>query len=110
MIGTVDVDGMLARMPSRLFDEWKAYSTLDPFGTNSTFYAAAQIAAAIYNTNRRKGSRAISPREIVPDFVKSAKDRHIPKRQTTQEQIAAVERLNIHFGGADLREVVNGTT
>lgn len=105
MIGTVDVDGMLKNMPSSLFDEWKAYAILDPFGTKATFYAAAQIVSAIFNTNRKKGSRAVSPAEIIPDFVKSAK-RHIlheERRQTTREQIEIVEMLNARYGGRDLR-------
>lgn len=105
MVGTVDVDGLLARMPSSLFDEWKAYSVLDPFGTQATFFAAAQIASAIFNTNRKKGSRAISPKEIIPDFVESAR-RHILheiKQQTIKEQIMIAEMLNARFGGRDIR-------
>ncbi len=105
MVGTVDVDGLLASMSSSLLDEWKAYSLLDPFGTRATFYAAAQIVSAIFNTNRKKGGRVISPAEIIPDFVESARKRilHEESRQTTQEQLAVVEMLNARFGGRDLR-------
>ena len=105
MVGTVDVDGLLASMPSHLFDEWKAYALLDPFGTEATFLATAQIVAAIYNTHRKAKSRAISPSEIIPDFVKAARREILrqTKSQTVQEQIAIVEMLNMAFGGRDLR-------
>ena len=106
MVGTVDVDGMLAEMPSGLFDEWRAYALIDPFGTEATFFSAAQIASAILNTSRKKGTRAISPADIVPDFVKSAKralGRLGKVIQTPKQQLALVEMINARFGGRDLR-------
>ena len=106
MVGTVDVDGMLAEMPSGLFDEWRAYSLLDPFGTEATFFSAAQIASAVLNTSRKKGTRAISPADIVPDFIKSARralGQHGKVIQTPEQQLAIAELLNMRFGGRDLR-------
>lgn len=105
MVGTVDVDGLLASMSSSLLDEWKAYFILDPFGTDAIFMASAQIASAIFNTNRKKGGRVISPDELIPNFVESARKYILreERRQTTQEQLVVVEMLNARFGGKDLR-------
>lgn len=90
---------------------------LNPFGTEATFLAAAQIVSTIMNVNRKKGAQAISPADIVPDFVGTMRQQMIveaaqhvrdehdkAKRQTTQEQIAIVEQLNVMFGGRDLRD------
>lgn len=47
MCGTVDVDGLLAGMPRRLFDEWLAYYQVEPWGDE--WDQAGTIAAAAHN-------------------------------------------------------------
>lgn len=94
-------------MTARHFDEWQAYDHLEPIGSHSAYLSSAIVAAAVLNTNRKKGTRPIKPSELVPQFLDSAKrvlQRFgIGQRQTMQEQIAIAEQLNIAFGGKDSR-------
>ncbi len=115
--GEYNVDDMLSHMSSTQFDEWRAFLMIYPVGADATFLAAAQVVAAILNTNRKKGARAIRTKEIVPDFLAAAKraiDRISGKTQaqvpaqTMQDQIIIVEMLNTRFGGRDLRKSKHG--
>jgi len=98
---------MLSNMSAQQFDEWRAYDQIEPIGTQAVYLANAITAAAVLNTNRKKGTRPISPSELVPDFLAGAKrllrQLGIGKIQTAQEQIAIAEALNAAFGGEDLR-------
>jgi hypothetical protein len=95
-VGEVDVDGMLARIPSRLLTEWLAYAQLEPFGEERADLRAGIVAAAVVNVQRGRGAPAAKPSEFMPQFDADelADDEYLLRK---------VELLNAAFGGQDLR-------
>jgi hypothetical protein len=96
-----DVDGMLARMPSRLFAEWQAYDRLDPIGAWRGDLLAGIVAATIANVHRDPKQRRdpYTANDFMPVWEPK------PEPVTTwEDQLRMVELLNAAFGGTDLRE------
>ena len=58
---------MQARIDSREFTDWIAYSRIDPFGNERADLHAAMIVSILYNINRGK-HKAKSPSDFMPDF------------------------------------------
>lgn len=90
---------------SKEFAEWIAYSRLEPFGADLFQVYFGTVAAAITNTTRSKKNDKIFQWH---DFFQPLdfEETH----QTTEEQLAIVEMLNIAFGGNDLRANKNPST
>lgn len=89
---------MLRRIPSRLLSEWMAFFQIEPFGEERADLQAGIVAAAVVNSQRAKGSRAISPFDFIPKFDE------IPDEPDPELLLHKVELLNAAFGGRDLRK------
>ncbi len=74
---------MLDEMSVTLFREWREYSDLEPFGEERADLRAGQIAAMLYNINRKRGSASKNARDFLL-FGEKAK----PRRKTWQEMKA----------------------
>lgn len=55
---------MLDDMSSHLLAEWMAYSRLEPFGDELLDAHLANLASILINTNRKKGSAAVTPQKL----------------------------------------------
>lgn len=53
----VNVDGMLRRIPYRLFVEWLGYMSLEPFGEERQDWRFAVLCALLANINRDRKTR-----------------------------------------------------
>ena len=61
MCGRIDVDAMLEEMPNQLFEEWVAYDSVEPWGSESVKRVIANGAALIANVLGAK----IEPEQIL---------------------------------------------
>lgn len=87
------------RISSHELTEWMAFERIEgPLGPRRSDFHAAQIVAAIAQSNAKKGKRY-----KLSDFL-LAWDRRKP-HQSPQEMLRAVKALNRRMGG---REVVTG--
>jgi hypothetical protein len=77
----VDVDALLARLPSRLLTEWMAYYGLEPFGEERADLRSAIVASLVANANRDPAKRRepFTPQDFMPKF-----DRIEPAEQQAQ--------------------------
>jgi hypothetical protein len=76
VLGTLDVDGVMARIPMRTIVEWRKYYEMSPFGDD--WQQAATVAAASMNPHVHR------PRNIedfIPKFRKAGVDWTDPKEQ-----------------------------
>lgn len=89
---------MLRHIPSRLLSEWMAFFKLEPFGEERADLRSGIVAAAVVNSQRGKGSPAISPFAFLPQF-----DQREPDGPDPELLLHKVELLNAAFGGRDLR-------
>jgi len=92
---------MLARMSSAELSEWVAFSTLEPFGAEASYFGHAITASTIANVNRQKGQRAHKVDEFMPKFEKQA--------QSVDQMLQVAEMMTIGLGGKDLREHSDGS-
>ena len=80
-------------MPYRIWQEWIAYSEVEPFGEWRADLRAGIIASTIANClSRKKGRPAFKPSQFMPEF----------KRQgwpTVEELLKKVKWVNWLFGG-----------
>lgn len=84
---------MLARTSSRELTEWMAYERrAGPLGARRGDIHAAIISAAIYNTNRKKGSRPIDPEKLLPVW---------DNYQSEDDMWAAIRAANAGLGGTE---------
>ena len=87
-------------MTSTEFVQWKEYYRLEPFGEERADYRMGVIASILANVNRRKKTdKQYSPKDFMPVFNKEKK-----RKQTWQEQLQVVERMNKVYGGVDKRK------
>ena len=84
-------------MSSRELTEWMIFYGLEPFGAEAPYIGHAITASTIANVNRKKGTKAIKPEEMMPKFEK-------PKTQSTDEMIGVARMLTAAMGGKDLTE------
>ena len=88
---------MLERMSSRELTGWMVFYGMEPFGAEAPYIGHAITAATIANVNRKKGTKAIKPEDMMPKFEK-------PKQQTTDEMIGVARMLTHALGGEDKTE------
>lgn len=74
------------RMSHAEFDEWQAYYTIEPWGTEPADRRAALICSTMANIHRPKRSPAIGLNKFLPNYGKTK------KRQSWQEQ-ARIARM-----------------
>jgi hypothetical protein len=89
---------MLRQMTALEFDEWVAYSSLEPFGPlvdDLHFAKSMALTASIY----AKKGRRYAPK----DFMLATPMKRPVRRQTPEEMLAAAEQINRALGGKDLR-------
>jgi hypothetical protein len=65
---------LLQRIGSRELTEWMAFYRMEPFGFEADLYGHAVTAASVYNVNRPKGRKAVSPLDFLP---REAKERRV---------------------------------
>jgi len=70
------------------------FYSLEPFGNEAPYIGHAITASTIANVNRKKGTKAITPEDMMPKFEK-------PKKQTTDEMIGVARMLTQALGGVD---------
>lgn len=95
------MDGMLARIPSRLLTEWMVYARLEPFGEERADLRAGIIAATLANVNRDPKVKREPWR--ADEFMPSFEPEPEPEPPDWERLLARVEALNAAFGGSDLR-------
>lgn len=82
---------MLRGMSASQFQEWRAYADLEPFDEERADLRAASIVQAIYNVNRRKGSRPIALKDCALVFGPNTE----PAKPKTVEQQRAEIRATL---------------
>jgi hypothetical protein len=83
-------------MSSREFAEWRAYSTLEPFGEEISNWRAGMLASVIASVFGGKKSKAFQPQDFYPVVDQ-------PKQADPDAMLRKIEMLNAAFGGDDLR-------
>ena len=76
--------------------EWMAFSSLEPFGTDTQYIGPAITSTILANANRPKGDKAHTVDEFMPKFEKETK--------TPDQMLNFVSMLNAGLGGQDLRQ------
>lgn len=76
---------MLASIPNKLFEEWLAYSELEPWDEVRADYRAASIVGALYHAFRKRGA----PARPMEDFLLSFGE----KREKTWQQLKALGQM-----------------
>ncbi len=90
----VDAEALLAELTSAELAGWAAYYEVDPWGRERQDMMLAQIAALIYNVNRKKDAPARAVKDFMPKFAP-------PKDPATlaQEQAATCLAWVLSVGG-----------
>ena len=57
---------MLEAMPAQLMDEWQAFFTLEPWGTEREDWRAGVVASTVANVSRSKKQKAYRPQDFMP--------------------------------------------
>jgi hypothetical protein len=58
-------------MSARLFAEWQAYFSIEPFGPPAAFWRTGMAASIMANVNRtKKSQRAFQPEDFMPESMK----------------------------------------
>ena len=86
---------MLARIPSRLFCEWIAYSRLEPFGPRESAWQAAVIASTVGNTarNEKTHPRPFSPDEFMEMICPVERNNQVQVISEPEDLQAKIDRL-----------------
>lgn len=72
---------MLSRIPSRLFSEWMAYYSIEPWGEERADLRAGHTTAAVSNTWRSRGQPLKEATDYILGYEQEA------KQSTTLEQM-----------------------
>jgi len=102
---------MLAAMPARILEEWRAYERVEPFGQWRADLRASIISATIANhtqalrnvwTKRSHQTRyKYKPKDFMPQFER--------KKDPTQKQLfEKVKAINAMLGGKVLDRIKHG--
>lgn len=87
---------LLARISSRELTEWAVYERrAGPLGGRRGDIQAAIITAAIYNVNRKKGSKPIDPEKLLPKW---------DDYQSETDMWDAIRAANADMGGTETTE------
>ena len=90
-LGGMTVKEMLARIESTELTEWMAYEKISgPLGGRRLDVAAAIISAAVLNTNRRKGTKAVTPDDMLARW---------DNFQSDEDVWDAIRKANTAMGG-----------
>ena len=81
------------RIGSREFQEWRAYSLLEPFGPPADYWRAALVASTMYNMWRGKKGKAMSITDFMPDTDPG------PKGKTQAQHEAEMDAAMAMLGG-----------
>lgn len=81
-----------ARMGAREFRQWMDYYRAEPFGPVRDNLHAGQIAAMLYNANRRKGARPMSAADFVLMSERERMDRNTKKALSGMKALAEPKR------------------
>ncbi|MDT0305060.1 phage tail assembly protein T [Streptomonospora wellingtoniae] len=85
------VEELLARISSRELSEWIAFEKrAGPLGQRRGDIHMAVITSAIYNVNRKKGSKAIDPEKLLPKW---------DDYQSDEDMWAQIRAANAELGG-----------
>lgn len=90
------VEYLLENISSRELTEWMSYYQIEPFGEEREDLRMGIISSTIANVNKGKNGKTYKPKDFIPNFNKPT--------QTWQEQLKAIELLNIAFKGEDRRK------
>lgn len=97
-LGEPNPDGMLARMPYRIYREWQTYATIEPFGDERADLRAGIVASTIANClARKKGRPAFRPADFMPLF-------ETKQDKTPDDLFEQVKMINWLFGGTFIDE------
>lgn len=95
-LGQPNPDAMLARLPWRIWQEWQAFATLEPFGEGRADLRAGIVAATVANClARRKGQPTFKPYDFMPQFEEPARRLPVISGEHYQQALM-ITRL---FGG-----------
>ena len=89
---------MLARMSSAEITEWAAFASLEPFGSEASYFGHAITASTIANRLRNKGERAYKAEEFMPKFEKK-------EAQSVDEMLQFAQMMTIGLGGTVKEEI-----
>lgn len=81
-----------ARMGAREFRQWMHYFKAEPFGPVRDNLHAGQIAAMLYNANRRKGARPMSPADFLLMTERERMERNTKKTLSAMKSLAEPKR------------------
>jgi len=97
-LGKPNPDGMLARMPYRIYREWQTYAAIEPFGDERADLRAGIVACTIANClARKKGKPAFKPADFMPLF-------EVKQDKTPDDLFKQVQMINYLFGGTFIDE------
>ncbi len=82
---------LAGEMPASLFNAWKYYYQIEPFGQWRDNFHAATIATLIANANRKKGANPLK----IDDFMFRDKTAH--EESEKHKAIAAMHSMKAHF-------------
>lgn len=74
-------------MPAGELTEWMAYEMLEPFGERRADLRMGISTAALLNRQRGRGSRAVEPKDLMPDF-----DKPFRPKQTQAEMKSIIQK------------------
>jgi hypothetical protein len=103
--GDGDVDKFMAGLSAEQFEEWKLIYMDDPWDEIRADLRCGIIAAAIINSNRKRGARAISPSEASATMggtLKTMAKMAAPKNNGEMMALA-MKKMTLMMGG-DVRE------
>ena len=93
---------MLTRMSSAEISEWIAFNSLEPFGSEASYFGHAIVASTVANASRSKGRQVFKAEDFVPKFERK-------KAQSINEMLQIAQMMTIGLGGVvNLRENDDG--
>jgi len=85
---------MLARMPHRVFRQWRQLYEEEPFGVEADGIRLGYAAAALAGVwGKPKGRRGWRPKDFMPEF---AFKKHV---ETPDEQVERLKAITLMMGG-----------
>lgn len=79
-------------MDARELAEWRAFEKLEPFGDGRADLRMGISTAAILNSRRGRGVRALKPLDLLPDFEKRFHEKTQSVEEMKREVLKAVPR------------------
>lgn len=95
---------MLRRMSSTQFKKWAIYESLEPFEEERADWRTAQVVTTLVNLNRKRGTRARSPKEFLIKFDKEFEEK---KPKTWQDMKAMTKELATLYNSSPKKDRKN---